>query len=119
MIKLLVTFFVFSFPKNLGKRCYQSTSGTTNAPEIQICSVPVIHTNNTDQQNCIRLHVLQTVSIIKLSLSPFDDNCFIHEGGIKNLPYGHADAIEATDLESDPEWDETTQDEIQDLFGEE
>ena len=64
-------------------------------------------------------HVLQTVSINKLSLSPFDDKRFILEGGIKTLPYGHADAIEATDLESDPEWDAPTQDEIEDLFGEE
>ena len=64
-------------------------------------------------------HVLQTVSIIKLSLSPFDDKRFILEGGIKTLPYGHAGAIEATDLENDPEWDVPTHDEIGDLFGEE
>ena len=34
---------------------------------------------------------------------------------MKTLPYGHADTIEATDLESDPEWDAPTQDEIQNL----
>ena len=35
------------------------------------------------------------------------------------MPYGHADAIEATDLETDLEWDAPTQDEIEDLFAEE
>ena len=72
--------------------------------------------NNRIVSDC---HALQTVSIIKLSLSPFDDKRFILEGGIKTLPYGHADAIEATDLENDPEWDVPTQDENEDLFGEE
>ena len=38
---------------------------------------------------------------------------------VKKLPYGQADAIEATDLETDPQWDARTRDEIQDLFGEE
>ena len=72
--------------------------------------------NNIIISDC---HVLQTGSIIILSLSPFDDKRFILEGGIKTLPYGQADAIEATDLETDPEWDEPTQDEIEDLFAEE
>ena len=63
--------------------------------------------------------VLQTVSINKLSLSPFDDKRFFLEGGIKTLPYDHADVVEAADLESDPEWDAPTQDEIEDLCGEE
>ena len=72
--------------------------------------------NNIIISDC---HVLQTGSINKLSLSPFDDKRFILEGGIKTLPYGQADAIEATDLETDPEWDEPTQDEIEDLFAEE
>ena len=35
------------------------------------------------------------------------------------MPYGHADAIGVTDLETDPEWDAPTQDEIEDLFAEE
>ena len=72
--------------------------------------------NNRIVSDC---DVLQTVSINKLSPSPFDDKRFIREGGIKNLPYGHADAIEATDLETDPEWAASTQDEIEDLFAEE
>ena len=75
-------------------------------------SLPVIHTTNTEQRIVSDRHVLQTVSINRLSLRPFDDKGFILEGGIKTLPYGHADAIEATDLETDPEWDAPTQDEI-------
>ena len=62
--------------------------------------------------------VLPTVSINKLSLSPFDDKRFILEGSIKTLPYGHADAIEAADLKSDPEWDTPTPEKIEDLFWE-
>ena len=64
-------------------------------------------------------HFLQTVSINKLFLSPFDDKCFILEGSLKTLPFAHADAIEATDLETDPELDATTHDEIEDLCAEE
>ena len=73
-------------------------------------------TNNRIVSDC---HTLQTVSTIKLSLIPSDDKRFILEGGMKTLPYGHADAIDATDLETDPEWDAPTQDEIDDLFAEE
>ena len=72
--------------------------------------------NNKIVSDC---YVLQTVSINKLSLSPFDDKPFVLEGGIKTLPYGHADAIEAPDLETDPEWDAPTHDENEDLFAEE
>ena len=61
-------------------------------------------------------HVLQTISINKLSLSPVDDKRFIFEGGLKTFSFGHADAIEAADLETDPEWDAPTQNEIEDLF---
>ena len=35
------------------------------------------------------------------------------------MPYGHDDAIEPTDLETDPELDAPTQGEIEDLFAEE
>ena len=62
---------------------------------------------------------LQTVSVNKLFLSALDDTRFILEGGIKTLTLGHANAIEATDLETDPKWDAPTQKEIEDLFGEE
>ena len=48
----------------------------------------------------------------KPSMSPFDEKRFILEGSINNLPYCHADAFEATDLESDSEWDASMQDEI-------
>ena len=51
-------------------------------------------------------------------MSPFDDKRLILEGGMKTLPFGHAEAIEATVLEVDPEWDAPTQDENEDLFGE-
>ena len=37
---------------------------------------------------------------------------------MKTLPVGHANAIEATDLETDPEWDAPTQDEVENLFEE-
>ena len=61
-------------------------------------------------------YILQTVLINELSLTPFDDKRFIVKPGIKSLPYGHADAIEATYPKTDPEWDASTLDEIQDLF---
>ena len=61
--------------------------------------------NNRIVSDC---HVLQTVSINKLSLSSFDDKRFTLEGGIKYLTYGHANAIEATDLETDPGSDALT-----------
>ena len=35
------------------------------------------------------------------------------------MPFGYADAIEATDFETDPEWDAPNQNEIEDLFEEE
>ena len=61
-------------------------------------------------------YVLQTILIIELSLTPFDDKRFILKPGIKTLPYDHAGAIEATYLKTDPEWDAPTQDKIQDVF---
>ena len=47
-----------------------------------------------------------------------DDKRSILEGGTKNLPFGHVDAIEATDFKTDPVWDSPTQAEIEDLFEE-
>ena len=119
MIKLLATFLYLDSRKI-------SAKGVTRAAWEQLThqkykdALFLSSTLRTPNNRIVSdRHVLQTVSINKLSLSPFDDKRFILEGGIKTLPYGHADAIEATDLESDPEWDAPTQDEIEDLFGEE
>ena len=119
MIKLLATFLCLDSRKI-------SAKGVTRAAKEQLTHQKykdALFLSSTLRTPINRIvsnrHVLQTVSINKQSLSPFDDKRFILEGGIKTLPYGHAGAIEATNLESDPECDAPTQDEIQDLFGEE
>ena len=119
MIKTSRNFFVFRFPKNLCK-------GVTRAAREQLThqkykdALFLSSTLRTPNNRIVSdRHVLQSVSINKLSLSPFDDKRFILEGGIKTLPYGHANSIEATDFGSDPERDARTQDEIEVLFGEE
>ena len=119
MIKLLAT-FLYSHSRKISAKGVTRAAGEQLTHQKYKDTLFLSSTLRTPNNRIVSdRHVLQTVSINKLSLIPFDDKRFILEGGIRTLPYGHADAIEATDLEKDPEWDAPTQDEIEDLFGEE
>ena len=117
MIKLFVTFLKLAFRKI-------SAKGVTRAAREHLTqqkykdALFLSSTLRTPNNRIVSdYHVLQTVSINKLSLSPLNDKRFILEGGIETLPYVHAEAIESTDLECDPEWEAPTQEEVKDLFG--